>query len=64
MDPVGIKVDERGQISAKVNGNFVTFLVDTGAALFLLNYEIPQVSNETVIILGGGVGGGGETVWR
>lgn len=50
MEPLGIKVDECGQISAKVNENFVTFLVDTGATWQY--FGILQVSNETVITLG------------
>uniref|UniRef100_A0A663FFP7 ribonuclease H n=1 Tax=Aquila chrysaetos chrysaetos TaxID=223781 RepID=A0A663FFP7_AQUCH len=36
----------------KVNSILVTFLVDTGATLSLLNFEIPQMSNEAVIIRG------------
>uniref|UniRef100_A0A663E1S1 ribonuclease H n=1 Tax=Aquila chrysaetos chrysaetos TaxID=223781 RepID=A0A663E1S1_AQUCH len=37
-------------ISGKVNGILVTFLVDTGATL--LNFEVPQISNETVMVQG------------
>lgn len=57
MDAVGVKVDERGQTSAKVNGSFVTFLADTGATLSLLNFQISQVSDEALIIRGVGVVG-------
>lgn len=50
MEPVGIKVDEYGQISAEVNAIHVNFLVDTGATLSPLNFEVPQISNDVVKI--------------
>lgn len=50
MDPVRTNVDECSQISAKVNGNSVTFWVDTAATL--LSFEFPQVSDKTVITWG------------
>lgn len=48
----GVEINEYRQIAAKVNGILVTFLVDIGTTVSLLNYDIPQISGEKVIIKG------------
>ena len=54
MSNAGVKVNEYGQITAKLNGLFVEFLVDTGATLSLWNDALPQtwISKEKVLIRG------------
>jgi len=58
MEAVGVKVDHNGHVTAKVNGTFVNFLVDTGATMSLLNSFVPQLSGEKIKV--DGVVGGKE----
>lgn len=52
MESTGIQADPNGQTAVKGNGIFVYFSVGPGATLSLLNFEMPQDSNETVVVHG------------
>ena len=49
---MAVTLSPEGHVIAEVDGLEVTFLVDTGATLSLLNFDLPEKSLETVTIKG------------
>ncbi|XP_064929372.1 protein NYNRIN-like isoform X1 [Columba livia] len=47
-----LEISSTGHVLADVNGKSVSFLVDTGATLSLLNFDVPQTSQEMIAIKG------------